>query len=175
MWLIDWYPIQRPRRPPIAQKNLVDTIIHILISFTHGIEFGAKCPRRWNMFPQEKISRTLSKNVTKAHPFSKFGKRSQDPKIPHLTTSLNLAVGNQGNCNVEGQLFLPAISYLGETASDRNVKLLSWRSMDFVLRQASTKTQRIYEDREVSQGVLSRCEAVLSPQSSVLSPQSSQF
>ena len=29
------------------------------------------------------------------------------------------------------------------------------------------RTERIYEDREVSQGALSRCEAVLSPQSSI--------
>ena len=35
------------------------------------------------------------------------------------------------------------------------------------------RTKRIYEDREVSQGVLSRCEDVLSPQSSVLNPRSS--
>ena len=94
VWLIDWYPIRRPRRPrrprrtPIARKIMLTSLS---ISFTHGIEFGAKCPRRWNMFPQEKISRTLSKNVTKAHPFSKFEKRGFPPKIPHLTTSLNLA------------------------------------------------------------------------------------
>ena len=41
-------------------------------------------------FPR-KNSRTLSKNITKAHPFSKFEKRGFPPKIPHLTTSLNLA------------------------------------------------------------------------------------
>ena len=34
------------------------------------------------------------------------------------------------------------------------------------------RTNRIYEDQEVNQGVFSRCEAVLSPQLSVLSPQS---
>ena len=39
----------------------------------------------------EKNSRTLSKNITKAHPLSKFEKRGFPPKIPHLTTSLNLA------------------------------------------------------------------------------------